>query len=75
MICLTRIDPMRTPKCYTWLESYGSPLSDGKKKKYLFHPVKRQIFGDASGQTSALILTVFLTSSSGFRWLKVVVVD
>jgi hypothetical protein len=29
-----------------------------KRKKYLFHPVKRQIFGDASGQTSALILTV-----------------
>ena len=21
------------PKCYTWLESYGSPLSDRKKKK------------------------------------------
>ena len=20
------------PKCYTWLESYGSPLSDGKNK-------------------------------------------
>ena len=29
-----------------------------KRKKYFFHPVKRQIFGDASGKTSALILTV-----------------
>ena len=24
------------PKCYTWLESCGSPLSDGIKKKYFF---------------------------------------
>ena len=26
---------MKTPKCYTWLESCGSPLSDGIKKKIL----------------------------------------
>ena len=24
---------MNPPKCYAWLESYGSPLSDRKKKK------------------------------------------
>ena len=29
-----------------------------KRKNIFFHPVKRQIFGDASGKTSALILTV-----------------
>ena len=29
-----------------------------KRKKYFVPPMKRQIFGDASGQTSALILTV-----------------
>ena len=29
-----------------------------KRKKYFFHSVKRQIFSDASGQTSAPILTV-----------------
>ena len=34
------------------------PFMMVKRKKYFFHPVKRQIFGDASGQTSALILTV-----------------
>ena len=28
-----------------------------RKKKYSFRPVKRQIFGEASGKTSALILT------------------
>ena len=28
------------------------------KRFFFFHPLKRQIFGDASGQTSALILTV-----------------
>ena len=33
IIVLTHSDPMNPPKCYTWLESYGSPLSDGKKKK------------------------------------------
>ena len=36
------------------------PFMMVKRKKYFFHPVKRQIFGDASGQTSALILTVCL---------------
>ena len=34
------------------------PFMMVKRKKYFFHPVKRQIFGDASGKTSALILTV-----------------
>ena len=28
--------PMKTPKCYTWLESCGSHLSDGIKKKIFF---------------------------------------
>ena len=50
--------PKKHLKCNTWLESYGSAVSDGKKEKYCFHPVKRQIFGGASGQTSSLILTV-----------------
>merc|ERR1712110_466745 len=27
---------MKTPKCYTWLESCGSHLSDGIKKKNIF---------------------------------------
>jgi len=34
------------------------PFMMVKRKKYFFHPVKRQIFGDASGKTSAPILTV-----------------
>ena len=37
IIVLTHFDPINTPKCYTWLESYGSPLSDGTK--IFFHPV------------------------------------
>ena len=38
---------------------HGSAVDDGKKKKNIFfHPVKRQIFGDASGKTSAPILIV-----------------
>ena len=53
----SQIEPKNTPKCYTWLESYGYAVYDGKKKEIFFHPVKRQIFGDASGKTSALILT------------------
>ena len=37
--------PMKTPKCYTWLESCGSHLSDGVKKKNIFlHPAERAIF-------------------------------
>ena len=55
-ILFHQFDPMNTPKCYTWLESYGSPLSGGKN---FFHPVKRQIIGeiigDAPGQTFYMI--------------------
>ena len=39
------------------------PFMMVKRKKYFFHPVKRQIFGDTSGKTSALILTVCLIVS------------
>ena len=28
IIVLTHFDPINTPKCYTWLESYGSQRSD-----------------------------------------------
>ena len=38
--------PMKTPKCYTWLESCGSPLSDGIKKQIFVHPAERAIFYD-----------------------------
>ena len=31
-----QFDPTNTPKCYTWLESYGSSLRDGKNKKNIF---------------------------------------
>ena len=31
-----QFDPTNTPKCYTWLESYGSPLRDGKNGKIFF---------------------------------------
>ena len=41
---LAHFDPKNAPKCYTWLESYGSTL-------YFSHPVKRQIFDDTPGQT------------------------
>ena len=38
------------------------PFRMVKKTFFFVHPVKRQIFGDASGQTSALILTVCCTA-------------
>ena len=44
-----------------------------RKEEKNFHSVKRQIFGDASGQTSALILTVFhkwMDGSLGTLWLN-----
>merc|ERR1712212_1328672 len=31
-----QFDPTNTPKCYTWLESYGSSLRDGKNEKIFF---------------------------------------
>ena len=62
MICLTRINPMKTSKCSTWLEIYGSLLSGGQRERIFFYLVRRQIFGDASEQTSALILTVCIIS-------------
>ena len=42
---------MNPPKCYTWLESYGSPLSDGKKKKNFLNPISRQNFAYAFAET------------------------
>ena len=33
---LAHFDQMNTPKCYTWLESYRSPLCYGKKIKLFF---------------------------------------
>ena len=36
MIILTHFGPMMPPKCYTWLESCGSQLSDGKNEKLFF---------------------------------------
>ena len=36
-------------KCYTWLESYGSPLYDGKKKKIFFSPCEASEFWWRSG--------------------------
>ena len=33
---LTHFVPMKTPKCYTWLESCGSHLSGGIKEKIFF---------------------------------------
>ena len=52
-ICCGPFRPNEHPqKCYTWLESYGYPLYDGKKRKtYFVHPVKRQIFDAAPGRT------------------------
>ena len=35
-ILFRQFDPMNTPKCYTWLESYGSTLKDGKNEKNIF---------------------------------------
>ena len=49
---------MNPPKCYTWLESYGSPLSDGKKKKYFLNPISRQNFAYAFAETPNLNLEV-----------------
>ena len=38
---------MKTPMCYTWLESCGSLLSDGIKKTNMFsHPAEGAIFYD-----------------------------
>ena len=39
-----QFDPTNTPKCYTWLESYGSSLRDGKNKKIFFPPCEASDF-------------------------------
>ena len=49
---------MNPPKCYTWLESYGSPLSDRKKKKYFLNSISRQNFANAFAETPNLNLEV-----------------
>merc|ERR1712001_633898 len=42
--CFRPFNPMNTPKCYTWLESYGSPPYDGKKKKLFVSPCEASDF-------------------------------
>ena len=42
--CFRPFRPINTPKCYTWLESYGSPPYDGKKKKLFFSPCEASDF-------------------------------
>ena len=39
-----QFDPTNTPKCYTWLESYGSSLRHGKNKKIFFPPCEASDF-------------------------------
>ena len=39
-----QFNPTNTPKCYTWLESYGSSLRDGNKKKIFFPPCEASDF-------------------------------
>ena len=57
---------MNPPKCYAWLESYGSPLSDRKKKKYFLNPISRQNFANAFVETPNLNLEVCHTCLSSF---------
>ena len=47
---------MKTPKCYTWLESCGSHLSDGIKKKYFFASCRAYDFLWRSPQIFSFIL-------------------
>ena len=54
---------MNIPKCYTWLESYGSAFYDGKKKKYFQNPLSRQNFANAFAETPNLNLEVHRKSS------------
>jgi len=42
--CFRPFRPINTPKCYTWLESYGSPPYDDKKKKLFFSPYEASDF-------------------------------
>ena len=39
-----QFDPTNTPKCYTWLESYGASVRDGKNKKIFFPPCEASDF-------------------------------
>ena len=47
IIVWTHNDPTNIPNCYTWLESYGSPL---KENKYLSNPRSCQNFCNASAE-------------------------
>ena len=47
---------MKTPKCYTWLESCGSHLSCGIKKKYFFASCRAYDFLGRSAQIFSFIL-------------------
>ena len=55
-----QFDPTNTPKCYTWLESYRSPLNDGKEKKLFFSPCEAS---DFRGRTSTDFQTLAETAS------------
>ena len=66
--CFDPFRPNEPPKCYTWLESYGSPLSDGKKKKIFLNPISRQNFAYAFAETPNLNLEVCHIPCVIFPW-------
>ena len=55
-----QFDPTNTPKCYTWLESYGSAFYDSKEKKLFFSPCEAS---DFRGRTSTDFQTLAETAS------------
>ena len=61
-----QFDPTNTPKCYTWLESYGSAFYDGKEKKLFFSPCEAS---DFRGRTSTDFQTLAETVSYPLSWL------
>ena len=71
-----QFDPTNTPKCYTWLESYGSSLRDGKNKKNIFSSCEASDFRwrsqtDFLHDLEARLMSLFQQSQKEFSSLAV----
>ena len=61
---LTHFVPMKTPKCYTWLESCGSHLSGGIKEK-IFFSILQSVQFSRTLRTDIFLYTEKLSSLIG----------
>ena len=77
IILLAHFDPINslinTPKwCYTWLESYGSALNDGKKKKKKNSPCEASDFWwHSSTDFQTLAETASYETNSSWKVLNI----